>query len=322
MHSQYSLLESSKAGQNVLECVSPNDCLLVVMNPSFVAWQLFVLAGLGGKAKTFLLRRFEAETVLELIEQELITILPLIPTMWRMLMDSSPEDCDLTSLRLASVGGESPSAALVERLRSVICDRIVGTYMASESGTASTIVVRTEDIIVHNKAGSTGLPTLGADMKIIDPDGDIDDEMSVGETGEITVSSPSLAMGYWREPDLTAKKFVRGWWRSGDLGRIDNRWLSLGRWSCRQRHQYGRDQGIRGRSRGSPRSSPSGPALRRRRTRRQQVRPAHRSLHHRERSRTYGRNSRPISQRGTKAERSQGPKGLQFPFRTADWIDG
>ena len=221
MHSQHSLLESSKAGQNVLECVSPNDCLLVVMNPSFVAWQLFVLAGLGGKAKTFLLRRFEAETVLELIEQELITILPLIPTMWRMLMDSSPEDYDLTSLRLASVGGESPSAALVERLRSSISDRIVGTYMASEPGTASTIVVRTEDIIVHNKAGSTGLPTLGADMKIIDPDGDIDDEMPVGETGEIAVSSPSLAMGYWREPDLTAKKFVRGWWRSGDLGHID-----------------------------------------------------------------------------------------------------
>jgi len=205
MHSQYSLLESSKAGQNVLECVSPNDCLLVVMNPSFVAWQLFVLAGLGGKAKTFLLRQFEAETVLNLIEQELITIVPLIPTMWRMLMDSSPKDYDLTSLRLASVGGESPSAALVERLRSVICDRIVGTYMASESGTASTIVVRTEDIIVHNKAGSTGLPTLGADMKIVDPDGDIDDEMSVGETGEIAVSSPSLAMGYWREPDLTAR---------------------------------------------------------------------------------------------------------------------
>jgi acyl-coenzyme A synthetase/AMP-(fatty) acid ligase len=222
VHSQSSLLESSKAGQNVLECVSPNDCLLVVMNPSFVAWQLFVLSGLGGKAKTFLLRRFEAETVLELIEKELITILPLIPTMWRMLMDSSPEDYDLTSLRLASVGGESPSAALVERLRAVICDRIVGTYMASESGTASTIVVRTEDIIVHNKVGSTGLPTLGADMKIIDPDGDIEDEISVGETGEIAVSSPSLAIGYWREPDLTAKKFVRGWWRSGDLGHIDS----------------------------------------------------------------------------------------------------
>jgi acyl-coenzyme A synthetase/AMP-(fatty) acid ligase len=93
--------------------------------------------------------------------------------------------------------------------------------MASESGTASTIVVRTEDIIVHNKAGSTGLPTLGADMKIIDPGGDIDDEMPVGDTGEIGVSSPSLAMGYWREPDLTTKKFVRGWWRSGDLGHID-----------------------------------------------------------------------------------------------------
>jgi acyl-coenzyme A synthetase/AMP-(fatty) acid ligase len=221
MHSQHGLLESSKAGQNVLECVSPNDCLLVVMNPSFVAWQLFVLAGVGGKAKTLLMKRFEAEAALDLIEKELVTIVPLIPTMWRMLMESSPQDYDLSSLRLASVGGESPSAALVERLRSVICNRVVGTYMASESGTASTIVVRTEDIIVHNKAGSTGLPTLGADVKIVDPDGDLDDEMSVGETGEIAVSSPSVAMGYWRDPALTAKKFVRGWWRSGDLGHID-----------------------------------------------------------------------------------------------------
>src|SRR5258706_15724832 len=131
--------------------------------------------------------------------------------MWRMLMDSTPEDCDLTSLRLASVGGESPSAALVERLRSVICDRIVGTYMASESGTASTIVVRTEDIIVHNKARSTGLPTLGAEMKIVDPDGDIDAEKSVGETGEITVSSPSLAGGYWGGPHPPPKKVLKGW---------------------------------------------------------------------------------------------------------------
>ena len=80
--------------------------------------------------------------------------------------------------------------------------------MAASPGTASTIVVRTEDIIVHNKAGSTGLPTLGADVKIVDPDGDLDDEMSVGETGEIAVSSPSVAMGYWRDPDLTGKKFV------------------------------------------------------------------------------------------------------------------
>jgi len=191
------------------------------MNPSFVAWQLFVLAGVGGKAKTLLLKRFEAKAALDLIEKELVTIVPLIPTMWRMLMESSPQDYDLSSLRLASVGGESPSAALVERLRSVICDRVVGTYMASESGTASTIVVRTEDIIIHNKAGSTGLPTLGADVKIVDPDGDLGDEMSVGETGEIAVSSPSVAMGYWRDPDLTAKKFIGGWWRSGDLGHID-----------------------------------------------------------------------------------------------------
>ena len=60
---------------------------------------------------------------------------------------------------------------------------------------------------------------MGADARILEPGGTV--ERAVGESGEILVSGPSLARGYWKDSDETARRFVDGWWRSGDLGRID-----------------------------------------------------------------------------------------------------
>ena len=45
--------------------------------------------------------------------------------------------------------------------------------------------------------------------------------MPPGEIGEICLRGPSVAVGYHADPDKTAAKFVQGWWRSGDLGRLD-----------------------------------------------------------------------------------------------------
>jgi acyl-CoA synthetase (AMP-forming)/AMP-acid ligase II len=64
-----------------------------------------------------------------------------------------------------------------------------------------------------------------AEMRIIDPEGTFDDELSTGEIGEIAVKSASVAIGYFGDPGLTMEKFSDGWWRSGDLGFIDERGL-------------------------------------------------------------------------------------------------
>ena len=45
--------------------------------------------------------------------------------------------------------------------------------------------------------------------------------LTQGETGEIAVTSPSVALGYWKDRQLTGARFVDGWWRSGDLGCLD-----------------------------------------------------------------------------------------------------
>ena len=73
----------------------------------------------------------------------------------------------------------------------------------------------------RGKIGSSGRPVVGADVRILVPGGGFDDEAPSGETGEIAISGPSLAIGYWKDRELTREKFRDGWWRSGDLGRLD-----------------------------------------------------------------------------------------------------
>ncbi len=68
------------------------------------------------------------------------------------------------------------------------------------------------------KAGSCGLPLMTMQAKIVDDNGD---EVGHGEQGELLLSGPSIAMGYWNQPELTAKVFVDGWFYTGDAAMRD-----------------------------------------------------------------------------------------------------
>jgi acyl-CoA synthetase (AMP-forming)/AMP-acid ligase II len=141
--------------------------------------------------------------------------------MWRMVSEVVTPERDFTSVRLTCVGGELPTADDVSRITARFCPHIAAIYMAGESGNGCAITVTTEDMADGRKMGSTGLPTVGADVRIVDPDGSINDILPPGQRGELVVTGSSVALGYWRDPVLTAEKFIDGWWRSGDLGHLD-----------------------------------------------------------------------------------------------------
>jgi len=221
MHSQASLFACAVAGQTMLEGIHRHDTILIPMNPSFAGWVMFVLAALAGQARLIFVRRFEAASVVDLAERERVTILNMVPTMWRMVFEVVTPERDFSHVRLACVGGELPTPEDISRITARFCKNIHAIYMAGESGNGCAITVSADDIADRGKIGSTGLPTLGADLRIVDPDGSIDDVLPAGQRGEIVVTGSSVALGYWREPELTKKKFVDGWWRSGDMGHLD-----------------------------------------------------------------------------------------------------
>ena len=221
MHTQKTMLEAAKGGQVVMGPITPDSATLLYMQPSFAAWPIIVLPFVAAKAKVCFGNTFTPAAFLQTCQRERITKAPLVPTMWRMVFEAGPENYDLSALTLVSISGEAPAPSDVQQLYDRICKNICCIYLSGEAFTASGVMANTRDLMERDKIGSSGRPVVGGDVRILAPGGSFDDEAAHGETGEIAISGPSLAIGYWKDPELTAEKFRDGWWRSGDLGRLD-----------------------------------------------------------------------------------------------------
>jgi long-chain acyl-CoA synthetase len=74
-----------------------------------------------------------------------------------------------------------------------------------------------------NKVGSVGIPLPNIEAAILDSEKE--EFVPVGEMGEFAVAGPSVTIGYWKRPDATneCRATIGGkvWWRTGDLGRME-----------------------------------------------------------------------------------------------------
>jgi long-chain acyl-CoA synthetase len=68
------------------------------------------------------------------------------------------------------------------------------------------------------RASSVGLPFMVNEVTSVDDTGR---PLPPGEVGELWIRGPNVAKGYWNMPEATAKEFRNGFWRSGDLGKVD-----------------------------------------------------------------------------------------------------
>jgi long-chain acyl-CoA synthetase len=69
-----------------------------------------------------------------------------------------------------------------------------------------------------NHASSTGRKATIVDLKIVDDQGS---DLPDGERGEILIGGPSLFGGYWNLPEADKESFLDGWFKTGDVGYID-----------------------------------------------------------------------------------------------------
>jgi long-chain acyl-CoA synthetase len=68
------------------------------------------------------------------------------------------------------------------------------------------------------KPGSIGTPIEGVQMRLIDDEGNI---VPDGEIGEIAIRGHNVMKGYWGKPEATAEAIIDGWFRTGDMARVD-----------------------------------------------------------------------------------------------------
>ncbi|MGW0177151.1 class I adenylate-forming enzyme family protein [Rhodococcus sp. NPDC003322] len=165
--------------------------------------------------------RFDPESVLDAIENHGVTCTFLVPTMLTLLLeylDRTGRDPDLSSLRLVVHGGAPISPALLDRAIERLGCSFTQSYGMTEAGPILSFLPREDRLLDSIVLRSAGRPVVGVEVRVARPDGS---DCEVGETGEIVARGPNFAIGYWRQPEITAERFRDGWYWSGDLAYRD-----------------------------------------------------------------------------------------------------
>ncbi len=193
--------------------------LLVV--PFFHATGLSATLGpvMNAGGKIVLMRRWDAEPAMRLIEREKVMATGGVPTIaWQLIEHPARSKYDLSSLVSVTYGG-APSAPELVR-------RIGETFPGSQPGNGWGMTETTATFTSHlgrdyeNRPDSAGPAAPVGEMQIRDP-ADGKTVLATNAVGELWCKGPQVVKGYWNKPQATAETFVDGWLRTGDLARID-----------------------------------------------------------------------------------------------------
>lgn len=196
--------------------VSQDDVLFLAL-PLFHIFGLNVTLGLLAMngATGILMERFEPVPALRAIVEHKVTVLFGAPTMYASWVSVPGADqYDLSTVRLA-ISGAAPLATDVLRdFHALFGVRIFEGYGLTE--TAPTLW--SNRMADKPRPGSVGKPLPEVEFRLIDEHGA---DVELGDPGEIVVKGPNVFKGYWNRPDETEQAFIDGWFRTGDVGVLD-----------------------------------------------------------------------------------------------------
>jgi fatty-acyl-CoA synthase len=180
---------------------------------------LATLGALQTGGTNVLMPGFDAGLMLELLESERGTITLSVPTMAIALLEHPTlAQRDVSSWRLAGIGGAPVTAELAERIERTVPARVTIGFGLTEH---SPYITHTHpDEPFERRVLTVGRPLPNTEVKIVDPQTDA--IVPPGEVGEICVRSYAVMRGYFDSPEATARALdAQGWLRTGDLGSMD-----------------------------------------------------------------------------------------------------
>ena len=183
-----------------------------------------ILALIGGKH--VMLRRFDCRRIFELIEQERIYTMCLVPAMAIALVNSPDrQNHDLSSLQRVIIGGAASSPTIIREV-----EEKLGVTCISGYGLTETSPALSHSFIKHGlefegqqkyeRQAMTGYPDPGIEMRVVD-DRDRDVPRDGKTVGEIITRSDGVMKGYWNQPAATAEALRGGWFHTGDMATIN-----------------------------------------------------------------------------------------------------
>jgi fatty-acyl-CoA synthase len=179
-------------------------------------WNVLTTPFLHRGAKIILLKKFDADQVLQLTEKHRGTILFGVPTTMDMMARApSFATVNLKSVRYGVVGGEPMPIELINtwHIKGV---SIRQGYGLTEFG-PNVFSLNEADAI--RKIGSIGFPNFYIDVRVVDENGV---DVKVNEVGELWLKGPGCMSGYWRNETATRETIRDQWLATGDLVRFDH----------------------------------------------------------------------------------------------------
>jgi malonyl-CoA/methylmalonyl-CoA synthetase len=176
-----------------------------------------VVGSLLAGASMYMHEKFNPARTWKTIEEKQCTMFMAVPTIYqRMVNELDKMECkpDLSSMRVFISGSAPLSDNLFHRFERLTGFRILERYGMSETAMNTSNPLDSAE----RKPKSVGFPLPGITIRVVGEDGR---DVPGGDVGEVLIKGPNVFAGYWGKPDKTTESFIGEYFRSGDMGFLD-----------------------------------------------------------------------------------------------------
>jgi fatty-acyl-CoA synthase len=215
--SQSALLWNALNSAHMHDLTSADEVLTVLPLFHVGGLNIQTLPALHAGAGVTLQRRFEPGATLAAIGTQRPSLTVLVPATMRALIDHPAwAASDLSSLRLVATGSQIVPQDVIEPFhrRGVPVAEVYGT---TESGPVAVYQRRADAL---RAPGAAGKAALHGELRVV---GEAGADLAAGAPGEVLLRGPHLMSRYWRNPAASAAALQDGWFRTGDVGHLDER---------------------------------------------------------------------------------------------------
>ncbi|WP_372346844.1 long-chain fatty acid--CoA ligase [Streptomyces sp. KL116D] len=177
-----------------------------------------MLTGFRAGISIVMMPRFSGREALDLMTEHGCTVFMGVPTMYFKLLDAVADGGPVPRLDRVFSGGSALPVKTLDDVSDTFGCPVYEGYGMTE--TSCSVAYHYPGLTF--RPGTVGVPITGVTVGTARPNADGIELLPVGEVGEIVVRGPSVMAGYLGRPDLTAEVLTDGWFRTGDLGRLDD----------------------------------------------------------------------------------------------------
>jgi long-chain acyl-CoA synthetase len=211
-------------GMGLANYFEAGDATLQVLPIFHTAWWPILVHHCAG-GKGVIVKRFDFNEILSIAEKEGVTHINMVPILFSWILDFPDLDkFDLSRIKYLTYAGAPMPADLMKRLIEKFGPIFQQGYGLTEAAPLVSILKEEDQCRLEGpeeltrRISSAGRESIVTEVRLVDEE---DNDVPVGEIGEIAVRGKNIMKGYWKDPELTAKTLRGGWLHTGDMATAD-----------------------------------------------------------------------------------------------------